>query len=136
MKTMLHFLYMVTANKLSIRANPTANDLLIKQRLLNNQYSYRIPMILIECSLSMFRRTLLDSIVSYYQSILLITMIYFRIVQCSNWLIRFVRSDNPQMDEMTVVYFMLNMRPLFILLLSFLILAGLLMIINFIYFKL
>jgi len=40
------------------------------------------------------------------------------------------------MDDMTAVYFMVNTRPLIVLLLFFLILAGLLMIINFIYFKL
>jgi hypothetical protein len=39
------------------------------------------------------------------------------------------------MDDMTAVYFMVNTRPFIVLLLFVLILAGLLMIINFIYFK-
>ncbi len=56
---------MVKVGDLSTRANPTPNDLVNKQRLLNNRYRYWISFIVIECLSNTFSRILLDSIISY-----------------------------------------------------------------------
>ncbi len=49
MKIIRQFLYMVQVHEIPTRVNPTPNDLLNKQRLLNTQYRYWISFIVIEC---------------------------------------------------------------------------------------
>ncbi len=100
-KTIQRLLYMIKVHQWPIRTNPTPNDLANKQYLLSILYSYSIYLIMIECLLNIFTRALFDSIISYYNSVLLITMLYFINVKCTDLVIRFLRSDN-QMDDIFV----------------------------------
>jgi hypothetical protein len=125
---------MVKAHQWPIRTNLTPNDLANKQYLLSILYSYSIYLIMIECLLNIFTRTLFDSIISYYNSVLLITMLYFINVKCTDLVIRFIRSDN-QMNDIFVVNFALNVRYFMLALLVFFILGSLSLFINFIYYK-
>jgi hypothetical protein len=76
-KTMQRLLYMVKVHQWPIRTNLTPNDLANKQYLLSILYSYSIYLIMIKCLLNIFTRTLLGSIISYHNSVLLI-IIKFR----------------------------------------------------------
>jgi hypothetical protein len=131
---MQRLLYMIKVQQWSIRTNPTANDLAIKQYLLSIMYSYSIYLIMIECFLNIYTRTLLDSIIYHNSVLLLITMLYFINVKCSGLVIRFMRSDN-QMDDISVAHFALNMRYLVLVLLIVFVIGSLLFFINFIFYK-
>jgi hypothetical protein len=131
---MQRLLYMIKVQQWSIRTNPTANDLAIKQYLLSIMYSYSIYLIMIECFLSIYTRILLDSIIYHNSVLLLITMLYFINVKCSGLVIRFMRSDN-QMDDISVAHFALNMRYLVLVLLIVFVIGSLLFFIHFIFYK-
>jgi hypothetical protein len=131
---MQRLLYMIKVQQWSIRTNPTANDLAIKQYLLSIMYSYSIYLIMIECFLNIYTRTLLDSIIYHNSVLLLITMLYFINVKCSGLVIRFMRSDN-QMDDISVAHFALNMRYLVLVLLIVFVIGSPLFFINFIFYK-
>ncbi|UJR28681.1 hypothetical protein I4U23_009910 [Adineta vaga] len=132
-KLVEQMLHMVSTKQWRFRKNASENDLAAKRYLLSIKHRYSICLITIEFLLNLFTRTLFDSIM-YQYCVLLITIVYFTNFKCTHSIITFIRSD-PQMDEISIVYFLLKIRSLGFFMFIGTSIGAFLLYINFIYYK-
>jgi hypothetical protein len=123
---------MLKVGELPIRTNLTPNDLMAKEYLLRNQYRFWITFIVIDFLANLLSRIFLDSVISYVKYILLIIIIFFIMEKYAKWFNRYLTSGDSEMDDINIVYLMLNIKHFIIITLVTLIVGTAGLIVNFI----
>lgn len=82
-------LNLLKTGKLSSRQNLTQYELMIKQRILTNEYMYRMKLVIIALLSHISIKFMVDSLVSNPFNTLLIYLLFLLIECCSYWMIHY-----------------------------------------------